>query len=172
MPTVQQTGSVLAVCLKAEPGLPKHEVNAITLVENHGVEGDYHAGEYVRHRYLAKKDPTRINLRQLLLADTLIFQEVAKKGIELKPGMLGENMVLEGVNVMELPIGALIEIGDSLLEITEIRNPCHQLSDLYPGLLKAVVSKENGVVRKNAGMMAKIIKGGKVKTGMAVRVLA
>ena len=94
-------GSVIAVCKKAEPGLPKLVVNAIQLIENYGVEGDYHAGEFVRHRYLAKKDPTRPNLRQVLLIDTKILADITTQDIHLEPGMMGENMIIDGIGLME-----------------------------------------------------------------------
>ena len=158
-------GSVIAVCKKAEPGLPKLEVNAIQLIENYGVEGDYHAGEFVRHRYLAEKDPTKPNLRQVLLIDTKILAEIASQDIHLEPGMLGENMIIDGIGLMALPIGAQIEVGETLLELTEVRNPCYQLDDMHPGLQDAVQDKIAGQVHLNAGIMARILSGGWVRPG-------
>jgi len=158
-------GSVVAVCQKAEPGLPKLMVDAVDLIENHGIAGDYHAGQFVRHRYLAKKDPTRPNLRQVLLVDTSILAEIARQNIHLEPGMLGENITLDGITVMTLPIGTQLEVGETLLEVTEVRNPCYQLNEMHPRLLKAVASKVDGQVRRNAGVMARILKGGWVRPG-------
>jgi len=158
-------GQVVAVCQNAEPGLPKLVVEAIQLVENHGVAGDYHAGPLVRHRYLAKKDPTRPNVRQVLLADTSIVAEVARQDIQLNPGMLGENIMVDGIAVMALPLGAQLEIGEALLEITEVRNPCLQLNEMHSRLLKAVTTKVDGQIRRNAGMMARVLQGGLVKPG-------
>jgi MOSC domain-containing protein YiiM len=158
-------GSVLAVCIKAKPGLPKHEVEIIQLIENYGVEGDYHAGEYVRHRYLAKKYPTKPNIRQVLIIDKTILAEIEDQGIHLDPGMMGENIVVEGISIMELPIGTQLRIGAALLEITEVRNPCLQLNEMHPRLLKAVATKVDGNVRRNAGMMARILDGGSVQPG-------
>lgn len=158
-------GSVVAVCQKAEPGLPKLMVDAVQLIENYGIAGDYHAGQFVRHRYLAKKDPTKPNLRQVLLVDTSILAEIARQDIHLEPGMLGENILVAGITVMTLAIGTQLEIGETLLEVTEVRNPCYQLNEMHPGLLKAVATKVNGQVRRNAGMMAYILKGGWVRPG-------
>ncbi len=158
-------GSVIAVCNKAEPGLPKLEVEAIQLIENYGVEGDYHAGEFVRHRYLAKKDPTKPNLRQALLIDTKILAELASQNIHLKPGMLGENIIVDGIGLMALPIGTQIEVGETLLELTEVRNPCYQLDEMHLGLLDAVQNNIAGQVHRNAGMMARILRGGWVRPG-------
>jgi hypothetical protein len=99
----------------------------------------------------AKKDPTRPNLRQVLLVDTSILAEIARQNIHLKPGMLGENITLDGITVMTLPIGTQLEVGETLLEVTEVRNPCYQLNEMHPRLLKAVVSKVDGQVRRSWG---------------------
>jgi hypothetical protein len=160
-----RTGTVIAVCRKSEPGLPKFEVEAIELVEDFGISGDYHAGKLIRHRYLAGKDPTRHNNRQVLLVDTSIHADVLAQGIRLQPGMLGENVLLDGIKVMDLPLGTRLAVGEALLEINEVRNPCHQLDDLQPGLLKAVSPEVDGEMRRNAGMLASILRGGCVRPG-------
>ena len=165
MTTLPCNGFVKTVCRKSEPGLPKIEVEAIQLIEHFGVEGDYHAGQYVRHRYLAKKDPGKPNLRQVLVADTSIYADISAQGIIGKPGMLGENILVDGIKVMTLSIGTQLEIGETLLEVTEVRNPCYQLNEMHPRLLKAVCSKVHGQVRRNAGMMACILKGGYIHPG-------
>jgi MOSC domain-containing protein YiiM len=161
-------GSVIAVCKKDKPGLPKFEVDAIQLLENYGVAGDYHAGEFVRHRYLAKKDPTQPNLRQVLLIDTTILAEIASQDIHLDPGMMGENIIVDGIGLMALPIGTQIEVGEALLELTEVRNPCYQLDEMHPDLLNAVKAEVGGQVYRNAGMMARILRGGWVRPGNPV----
>jgi MOSC domain-containing protein YiiM len=79
--------------------------------------------------------------------------------------MLGENVTVEGIEVMTLAIGTQLEIGEALLEVTEVRNPCLQLNEIHPRLLKAVATKVEGRVRRNAGMMARILKGGRVQPG-------
>ncbi len=164
------SGVVVAVCLKAEPGLPKLAVAAIQLIADHGVAGDYHAGPFVRHRYLAKKDPTRPNLRQVLLVDTTILAEIAASGIPIEPGALGENIVVDGIAMMALAVGARLQIGAALLEITEVRDPCQQLNGIHPGLLEAVMREVDGQPRPHAGMMARVLEGGWVRPGDPVSV--
>jgi MOSC domain-containing protein YiiM len=156
--------------MKAGPGIPKYAVEAIHLLENFGVEGDYHAGKFVRHRYLAKKDPTVPNVRQVLLIDTTILAYLADQDIHLDPGMMGENLVLDGISVMDLPIGTQLEVGEALLEITEVRHPCYQLNESHPQLLKCVENSGSGSASHNAGMMARILKGGWVRPGDSVHV--
>jgi MOSC domain-containing protein YiiM len=161
-------GSVVAVCKKAQHGIPKISVEAIHLLENYGVEGDYHAGKFVRHRYLARKDPNVPNVRQVLLIDTSILSFLADQDIHLEPGMMGENLLLDGISVMELPLGTQLEVGESLLEITEVRNPCSQLNSSHPQLLEAVEKSGSGPDSRNAGILARILQSGWVRPGDSV----
>lgn len=169
MQTSPTHGTVAAVCMKSTPGLPKLQVDAIHLIENHGVEGDYHAGKLVRHRYLAKKDPNQPNLRQVLLVDSFMLASLTHQDIQLEAGMLGENIVVDGIAMMSLPIGTQLEIAETLLELTEVRDPCYQLNEMHPGLLKSVKSEQAGV-RHNAGMLARVLKGGWARPGDLVNV--
>jgi MOSC domain-containing protein YiiM len=169
MPTSNSHGSVVAVCRKSEPGLPKLQVDSVELIENYGISGDYHAGRFVRHRYLAKKDPSQLNVRQVLLVDTSMLAALAENDIHLKPGMLGENIVIDGVTVMTLPVGTQVVIGETILELSEVRNPCYQLNEMHPRLLESVKSEQAGI-RHNAGMLARILKGGCIRPGERVTV--
>jgi MOSC domain-containing protein YiiM len=168
MNTSYSHGEVVAVCKKAQPGIPKIQVEAIHLLEDFGVEGDYHAGKFVRHRYLAKKDPTVPNMRQVLLIDTTMLAYLANQDIHLEPGMMGENLVLDGISIMDLSLGTQLVVGETLLEMTEIRNPCYQLNESHPQLLKCVENSGKGSDSRNAGMMARILKGGWVRPGDSV----
>jgi len=171
MPTHLLRGTVIAVCRNPQPGLPKPVVDAVHLIENWGIEGDYHAGHLVRHRYLAQKDPARPNLRQVLLVDAAVFVELAQHDIHIGPGMMGENITIAGIPVMQLAIGARLAVGSAVLEVTEKRSPCYQLNGIDSRLLKAVVHKQNGQPIFKAGMMAQILKGGWIRAGDLVNVL-
>jgi len=165
-------GKVVAVCCNPEPGLPKPVVDAVHLIENWGIEGDYHAGSLVRHRYLANKDPNRPNLRQALLVDAAVFAELAERDIHIGPGMMGENITLEGIDVMQLSDGTQLTNGSAVVEVIERRNPCLQLNGIDPRLLKAVVKKQPGKTIFLAGMMTRILQSGWVRAGDLVEVLS
>lgn len=158
-------GTVIAVCRSAEPGLPKPVVDVVQIKADWGIEGDYHAGHTVRHRYLAKKDPSRPNLRQLCLLDAAAFPILAQQGIQIGPGMMGENITISGLALMHLPLGTRLAIGSVQLEITEVRVPCYQLNSIDPRLLKAVVVKEGKKKNFLAGIMARVLQGGPVRAG-------
>lgn len=165
-----QTGKVVAVCRSAQPGLPKPVVDEIDLREDWGVEGDYHAGKTVRHRYLARKDPHQPNLRQVLLVDAHVFEELDQNGIHIGPGMMGENVTIQHLPLMQLTPGTLLSVGETLLEITEIRIPCKQLNSIDHQLMQAVTKKDRGHKVFQAGMMARILKGGKIKAGDTITI--
>ena len=163
-------GFVLAVCKNANPGVPKIQADSILLVEDFGVEGDYHAGKKIRHRYLAKKYPEQPNHRQVLLIDAQILGDLQRVGIKLVPGQMAENIVCYGINVMALKIGTQLLAGEARLEITEARDPCKQLNESHPDLYQAVIQEINGKERYTAGVFARIIKGGKVDAGNSIYV--
>jgi MOSC domain-containing protein YiiM len=163
-------GKVVAVCMKAEPGLPKLPVEMIELVAGMGIAGDYHYGRTVRHRFLAKKDPSKLNQRQVLLLDTSIYAALAQQGIALEPGSMGENILVDGLQVMGLALGTLMAVGPARLEVTELRNPCYQLNGMHPRLLKAVAYKRDGRVIFQAGVMGRILTGGPVRPGDLIRI--
>ncbi len=164
-------GRVVAVCRNPDPGLPKPIVKHIYLLADLGVEGDYHAGKYVRHRYLANKYPTRRNLRQVLLVDNLAYRELEQKGISIGPGSMGENITVADIDIMTLPEGTQLAIGGAIVEITEVRKPCTQLNGINPKLLKAVTTKENGQTIYKAGIMTRVVQAGWVKAGDRVEVV-
>ncbi|GAC1355911.1 MAG: MOSC domain-containing protein [Ktedonobacteraceae bacterium] len=156
-------GNVVAVCRNPEPGLPKPVVEHIYLLADLGIEGDYHAGKFVRHRYLANKYPTRRNMRQVLIVDASAYAELAQKGIAIGPGSMGENITVEGIAVMELAEGTRLTVGGAIVEITEVRKPCAQLNGIDPKLLKAVTSLEAGKKVYKAGIMTRVLQAGWVK---------
>lgn len=144
----------------------KPTTNRITLVEGLGVEGDAHAGTTVQHRSRVARDPTRPNLRQVHLIHTELFDEVRAQGFNVEPGQLGENITTAGLDILALPRGSVLHLGDeAAVEITGLRNPCAQINGFEPGLLKTVlgVGDEGQAVRK-AGVMGVVRRGGSGRT--------
>ncbi|MEJ2447604.1 MAG: MOSC domain-containing protein, partial [Anaerolineales bacterium] len=119
----------------------------------------------------ARKDPTRPNNRQVLLVDTVIHKMVREKGIQLAPGDLGENILVEGIDLMALPVGTRLQVGSAILELTEIRDPCSQLDGVHPGLHRAVEVKTAEGLQPRAGMLGVIIRGGIIRPEDTVQVI-
>jgi len=75
----------------------------------HGVEGDAHAGAFVRHRYLARRQPRLPNLRQVHLIPAELFASLSDAGFQVAAGALGENITTTGLDLERMPLGTLIE---------------------------------------------------------------
>jgi len=166
--TVAVTGSrVVSVAASPVHGFSKPALGEIRLLAGLGVEGDAHCGETVKHRSRVRVDPTQPNLRQVHLVHAELFDELAAAGFDIAPGAIGENITTKGVDLLGLPRGARLAIGDeAVVEITGLRNPCVQLDGYRPGLTAAVLGRdaEGRIVRK-AGIMGVVITGGTVRPG-------
>src|SRR5215467_6012852 len=105
MAAVPSIGTVMAVCRSAEPGMPKPQVEQIHVRANWGVEGDYHAGPVIRHRVMAAENPNQRNDRQVSVVDAAAMNELAGQGLPVHPGMFGENISIQGIDVSDFPAG-------------------------------------------------------------------
>nr|WP_236070621.1 MOSC domain-containing protein [Streptomyces polyasparticus] len=164
-------GAVTAVSSNGEYSFTKPNRESITLLAGLGVEGDVHAGVTVKHRSRVAQDPTQPNLRQVHLIHEELFTEVAEQGYEVVPGALGENITTRGIDLLGLPTGTLLRIGDeAVLEVTGLRNPCVQIDGYQDGLLKQVVFRdEDGALVRKAGIMTVVLTGGPVRPGDAIK---
>ena len=143
----------------------------MVLVEGHGVEGDAHAGATVQHRSRKRWRPQAPNLRQVHLLHEELLDDLRTQGFRVGPGDVGENVLVRGVDLLALPTGTLVHLGDeAVVEITGLRNPCVQLDRFADGLMGAVLRTEpDGTVRRLAGVMSVVRVGGQVRAGGAVR---
>jgi MOSC domain-containing protein YiiM len=151
-------------------GKPNQE--RITLLAGLGVEGDAHAGVTVKHRSRVAADPSRPNLRQVHLIHAELHDALASAGFTVAPGQMGENVTTRGLDLLALPTGTRLHLGESaVVEVTGLRNPCTQLDGINPGLMAATLDRdaEGGLVRK-AGVMAIVLTGGDVRPGDTIRI--
>ncbi|HEU5045543.1 MAG TPA: MOSC domain-containing protein [Nocardioidaceae bacterium] len=164
---------VLSVGADTEHRFSKPPRASIRLVEGLGVDGDAHCGTTVQHRSRVARDPSQPNLRQVHLIQTELFAEVAGHGHRLAPGDLGENVSTTGVDLLGLPVGALLQLGaDAQVRITGLRNPCWQIDRFSDGLLPLMLPRDDqGRVFRKAGVMAVVVRSGQVRPGDPVRVV-
>lgn len=141
--------------------------DSITLLAGLGVEGDVHAGVTVKHRSRVAQDPTQPNLRQVHLIHEELFGELREAGFDVAPGDLGENVTTSGLDLLALPVGTLLHLGDeAVVEVTGLRNPCLQIEAFQAGLLKQVVGRaDDGAILRKAGIMGIVRTGGAVRPG-------
>lgn len=164
---------VAAVSRSARHTFSKLPVDGIQLLAGLGVEGDAHMGTTVKHRSRVRVDPTEPNLRQVHLIHAELLDELNTQGFDVAAGQLGENVTTRGIDLLGLPRGARLHLGDAtVLEITGLRNPCRQLDDLRPGLMKAVLDRNaDGTLRRKSGVMAIVLSGGCVRAGDGIRLV-
>lgn len=163
--------AVVAVARDDRHRFSKPLVDAIVLIAGHGIEGDAHAGPTVTRRSRFRGTWTEPNLRQVHLIQRELFDELAVEGHEVAPGELGENVTVAGLDLLALPLGTRLRLGDSAeVELTGLRTPCVQLDRFQPGLMRRLVRRERGATRLRAGVMGVVVEGGVVRPGVAVEV--
>src|SRR6185369_15563614 len=101
---------VLAVCISEKKGERKKPVESVELRENHGIVGDAHAGDW--HRQIS------------LLASESI-DKMRALGLDVDSGDFAENLTTTGIELVSLPIGTRLQVGETLLEVTQIGKECH-----------------------------------------------
>lgn len=167
------SGQVAAVSRNEVYSFSKPNRDSITLLEGLGVEGDVHAGETIRHQFRMTYEPDLPNLRQVHLMHEELFDELAFKGFEVSAGRLGENVTTRGVDLLGLPTGSLLHLGEhAVIEVTGLRNPCSKINDFRKGLLGEVftIDPASGEFTFKSGVMAVVHRGGTVRPEDPVRV--
>jgi len=140
--------TVLAVCISEQKGERKKPVESVELRENHGIVGDGHAGDW--HRQVS------------LLAQESI-DKMRAMGLDVNAGDFAENITTSGINLVSLPIGARLQVGATLLEVTQIGKECHTRCAIYYQAGDCVMPKE--------GIFAKVVSGGVIKPGDEIQSL-
>ena len=165
-------GRVVHVCSSPEHTLGKPVQPSIRLLAGLGVEGDAHMGRTVKHRSRVRADPTQPNLRQVHLIHSELHDELAARGMPVDPGAMGENITTEGLDLLQLPVGTILRLGDdAIVGLTGLRNPCTQLDAIHTGLMAATLDRdEDGNLVRKAGVMSVVLRGGEVRAGDRIRV--
>jgi MOSC domain-containing protein YiiM len=165
-------GLVRSLSRSSRHRFSKASQSSLRLLAGLGVEGDSHAGTTVQHLSRVRRDPSQPNLRQVHLIHAELYEELRAAGFEAEPGELGENITTERLDLLALPRGARLHIGSqAVVEVTGLRNPCIQIDRFRPGMLSAVVGRdEAGNVVRKAGVMSVVRVGGEIHQGDVIRV--
>jgi MOSC domain-containing protein YiiM len=165
-------GAVIAVSLRKGHHFSKTNSLSIRLLKGLGVDGDAHMGETVKHRSRVAKDPTQPNLRQVHLLHEELFDELQAKAFIVRPGDMGENVTTRGIDLLGLPTGTRLHLGEAVIvEITGLRNPCVQIDRFQQGLMAATLDRDaDGNLIRKAGVMGIVLAGGDVRPGDAIKI--
>jgi hypothetical protein len=165
-------GVVTAVSRSAGHTLSKPNELKIQMLTWLGVEGDAHSGTTVKHRSRLSRFASEPNLRQVHLIHAELHDELGQRGFSVRAGQMGENITTRGVDLLALPAGARLYLGEvAVLEVTGLRNPCGQLDRIQSGLMGATLGRDEfGNLVRKAGIMAVVLIGGEVRPGDTIRV--
>lgn len=142
-------GTIVAVCTSQDKGERKKDVGRGRLLENFGLEGDGHGGDW--HRQLS------------LLAEESI-DKMRAAGLDVGPGDFAENLTTRGIELCSLPLGSLLVLESGAeLEVTQIGKECHTRCSIYYQAGDCVMPKE--------GIFARVLKGSAVAVGDRIELL-
>jgi MOSC domain-containing protein YiiM len=140
---------IIAVCKSKEKETKKEAVASSILRENYGLVGDAHADSGTH--------------RQVSLLAIESINKMRSLGLDVGPGDFAENLTVEGIDLLSLPIGTRLGIGDEIvLEISQIGKECHNGCAIYHQAGKCVMPEE--------GVFARVIRGGLVKARDTIKV--
>ncbi|PXF30997.1 molybdenum cofactor biosysynthesis protein [Pokkaliibacter plantistimulans] len=163
---------VVAVSCSEQHTFSKQPARQIELIKGEGVVGDAHRGVTVQHRSRVAKDPNQPNLRQVHLIQQELIEELQGRGFAVEAGTMGENITTCGLDLLALPTGSVLTIGETVrIEVTGLRNPCAQLDRYQQGLTAAVLDRdEHGQLIRRAGVMGVVLHGGPVQAGDSIAI--
>lgn len=142
-------GRVLSINISEKKGTPKTKINLGVLVEDFGFEGDAHAGKWHRQVSLLAKES--IDKAKGLPTDGLCH------------GVFAENITTEGIELYTIPVGTKLQVGECILEISQIGKECHDGCAIKKLVGQCVMPRE--------GIFARVIKGGKVFDGDEIKII-
>jgi MOSC domain-containing protein YiiM len=143
------TGTVIAVCTSQKKGTRKQNVKRAELRPDWGIVDDAHAANW--HRQVS------------LLAWESI-EKMRELGLNVSTGSFAENITTQGLNLVELPLGTRLRLGQALVEVTQIGKVCHERCAIYYQAGDCVMPRE--------GIFVRVHEGGEVAVGDAIEVLS
>ena len=135
-------GTVKAVCISTARGTAKKPAEQAVLVRNHGIEGDAHAGNW--HR-------------QVSLLSYEKVQAFNERGAGVQDGDFGENLLTEGLDLSQLPVGTILKAGTAVLRVTQIGKDCHSHCAIHQRVGDCIMPRE--------GVFAEVLEGGEIRPG-------
>lgn len=139
----------MAICISEKRGTQKVNINEANFVENFGIEQDAHAGNW--HRQVSLISLERI-------------EEFKQRGAQVEPGAFGENVIVQGIDFKNLPVGTRLKCNEVELEMTQIGKQCHKHCQIYHQVGDCIMPRE--------GVFAKVLKGGHIKVGDDMQIIS
>ena len=140
-------GKVIAICTSPAKGTQKTRIEEGTFIEDFGLEGDAHAGKW--HRQIS-----------LLSYDKI--EAFRARGAEVEDGAFGENVIVQGIDFRNLPVGTRFRCGEVLLEVTQIGKQCHSGCEIFKIMGDCIMPRE--------GIFTRVLHGGIIEEGDEIHI--
>lgn len=137
-----KTGRIITICRSDKRGTAKYELPEARLIPDWGIEGDAHAGHW--HR-------------QVSLLGFEKIEDFRARGSDVEFGAFGENLVVEGFDLRNLPVGTTFTIGEAELILSQIGKDCHDHCAIYDAVGDCIMPRE--------GVFTEVVRGGIIRTG-------
>ena len=150
----EENGKIVALCISEARGTVKHAVPEVKLIKDFGIEGDAHAGHW--HRQVSL-----LSAEQVANFNERIVE--SKAGIEPAiSGTFGENILVSGIDLRNLPVGTLLKAGEVVLKLSQIGKECHSHCQIFQRVGDCIMPRE--------GVFATVEHAGSLKPGMEITV--
>lgn len=141
-------GYIRAVCISEKKGTGKKNVGEAVFIEDEGLKEDAHAGKWHRQVSLLSKEAV---------------EAFKKRGASVEDGDFGENLLVEGFELKNLPVGTIFSCNGVVLELTQIGKECHSHCAIHEAVGDCIMPRE--------GVFAKVLKGGTIHVGDEIRII-
>ena len=178
----EQKGKIVALCISEARGTVKHAVPQVKLIKDYGIEGDAHAGHWHRqvsllsaeqveafNQRIASSNAQILEKAKLTTLDAKESDNIAEPGETEKAiiepaieGTFGENILVSGIDLRQLPVGSTLTAGAVILKLSQIGKECHSHCQIFHRVGDCIMPRE--------GVFATVEQGGVLTLGMPITV--
>ena len=178
----EQKGKIVALCISEARGSVKHAVPQVKLIKDYGIEGDAHAGHWHRQVSLLSAEQVEAFNQRIASSNTQILEKAKLATLDAKEsdniaepgetekaiiepaieGTFGENILVSGIDLRQLPVGSTLTAGAVILKLSQIGKECHSHCQIFHRVGDCIMPRE--------GVFATVEQGGVLSPGMHITV--
>ena len=178
----EQKGKIVALCISEARGTVKHAVPQVKLIKDYGIEGDAHAGHWHRQVSLLSAEQVEAFNQRIACSNTQILEKAKLATLDAKEsdniaepgetekaiiepaieGTFGENILVSGIDLRQLPVGSTLTAGAVILKLSQIGKECHSHCQIFHRVGDCIMPRE--------GVFATVEQGGVLTLGMPITV--
>ena len=178
----EQKGKIVALCISEARGTVKHAVPQVKLIKDYGIEGDAHAGHWHRQVSLLSAEQVEAFNQRIACSNAHILEKAKLATLDAKEsdniaepgetekaiiepaieGTFGENILVSGIDLRQLPVGSTLTAGAVILKLSQIGKECHSHCQIFHRVGDCIMPRE--------GVFATVEQGGVLSPGMPITV--